>query len=172
LPGVESTSTVPSPVDVPARLSSAQKRDLLGQTVAAVITTALIAAPFITPPAGSGDVSSETTLPAQSLVSVVPSVTAVSRGVPVRKIQRPRAATRAAATVAPWYVRASVDADRTLMATAMPAMTLQPQVVATAGDTRGDRDTARRPLSRRLTGWLTGDGSVTVRPFPTLATAR
>jgi hypothetical protein len=33
-------------------------------------------------------------------------------------------------------------------------------------------DTPRRPLARRLAGFLTGDGTHTIRPFPTVSTER
>jgi len=158
---VESTSLVPSLVDVPARLSSAQKRDLLGQAVAAVITTALIAAPLLTSPSGSVDVSSETTLPAQSFaaaVTAVPAEATISRVLP----RRPRVS------------RARIRTEGTLMASAVPATTMQPAAVGTSGyagvvDAVPERAGTRKPLSRKLMTWLTGDGTVSVRPFPTIA---
>lgn len=158
---MESTSIVPSLVDVPARLSSAQKRDLLGQAVAAVITTALIAAPLLTPPPGSVDVSSETTLPAQSFaaaVTAVPAEATISRALP----QRPRVS------------RARVRVEGTLMASAVPSSVMQPAAVGTSGyagavDAAPERTGVRKPLSRKLTNWLTGDGTLSVRPFPTVA---
>lgn len=158
---METTSIVPSPVDVPARLSSAQKRDLLGQAVAAVITTALIAAPLITPPSGGAD-AADGTLPAQSFAGAVTAV-AVTEG---RRVPRQQAVARPRA-----------HASGRLMAAAVPAIALQPQVVGTSGYTRAglgspSRSESRRPLSRKLTGWLTGDGTHTVRPFPTLAGGR
>ena len=158
---METTSIVPSPVDVPARLSSAQKRDLLGQAVAAVITTALIAAPLITPPSGSAD-AADGTLPAQSFAGAVTAV-AVTEG---RRVPRQQ-------TVA----RPRAHASDRLLAAAVPAIALQPQAVGTSGYTRAglespSRSESRRPLSRKLTGWLTGDGTHTVRPFPTLAGGR
>jgi hypothetical protein len=170
---VESTSTVSSPVDVPARLSPAQKRDLLGQAVAAVITTALIAAPLINPPSGGVDVSSETALPAQSFAGAVTAVAVQDAATPLTTARRPRGITRG-----------RVHTEGKLMASAVAPMTAQPQVIAmmqpraidTAGDAESvdaapERSSSRKPLSRRLTGWLTGDGTHTVRPFPTVAAA-
>jgi hypothetical protein len=138
-------------------LSSAQKRDLLGQALAAVITTALIAAPLITPSSGGPDVA-ESTLPAQSFAGTVPAIALAE--------ERPAAPQQVA--------RARVRASGRLMASAVPAMALQPRVMASTGYARlmtasAARSESRKPLSRKLTGWLTGDGTHTVRPFPTVA---
>ncbi|HET7698962.1 MAG TPA: hypothetical protein VFK57_24805 [Vicinamibacterales bacterium] len=121
-------------------MSQAQKRELLGQSVAAVITTALIAAPLILPPSGSAPVSSEAPLPAQSYAEMVPSVV-VADGTLSSPVVEPR---RRAA-------RPRVERSGTMAAAIAPS--------------RGD---VRKTLPRKLTGWLTGDGSVTVRPFPTV----
>jgi hypothetical protein len=170
---VESTSTVSSLVDVPARLSPAQKRDLVGQAVAAVITTALIAAPLINPPSSGADVSSETALPAQSFVGAVTAVAVKDAATPIATARRPRAITRG-----------RLRTDGRLIASAVPPMMMQPNVIAmtqlrtvgTSGyvpgvDAAPERSGSRKPLSRKVTGWLTGDGSHTVRPFPTFAVA-
>ena len=155
---MEATCTVPSPVDVPAQLSSAQKRDLLGQACAAVITMALMVFPFVASPADSADGM----LPAQSFAGAAPVVALADRHVaPLSRAvvpARPRATAR-------------------LMASAVPAIAMQPQVVETSGYMRGLesaslRSAPRRPLSRKLTGWLTGDGTHTVRPFPTIGSSR
>jgi hypothetical protein len=143
-------------------LSSAQKRALLGQAVAAVITTALMAAPFVTPPSGSADVSPETTLPAQSFARVVAAV-AVERA--SASVALPKSGTAARTRPRP---------EPRLMAAAVPAIALQPVAVGTSGYSRGaaavtERAGSRKGLSTRVAGWLVGDGSVTVRPFPTVS---
>lgn len=166
--GVEPNSTVTTFVEVPARLSWAQKRDLAGQAVAAVVTTALIAAPFITPPPGSRGASSEPTLPAQSFVGVAAAVS-VADADPI-SVVRPRA--RAAARPA----RARLETR--LVANAGPAVAIQAEAIGTSGASGSvavaemdvDRETQRKPLARKLTGWLTGDGTHAIRPFPTVAT--
>lgn len=138
---METTCNVPTPVDVPARLSHAQKRELLVQAVAAVITTALIAAPLITPPAGGAHVSSETALPAYSFAGVVHAVAVAdvdTRIIRVTPPARARARTR---------VRTEI------------------QGIANATNERSE---PRKALGRKLTGWLTGDGTIAVRPFPTV----
>ena len=38
--------------------------------------------------------------------------------------------------------------------------------------TSAAREEPRKPLSRRLTGWLTGNGTHSVRPFPTIPADR
>ena len=158
---MEATSTLSAPVDVPARLSSAQKRDLLGQAFAAVVTTALIAAPFLGPSSGSTE-SPEGPLPAQSFAGAVSVVTVAERA----NVPRPRP-----------IVRAKRPAAERLMASAVPVTMLQPQAVVASGDLRDLDDTPmrsapRKPFSRKLTGWLTGDGTHTVRPFPTIPSVR
>lgn len=140
---MESTSTVSSPVDAPARLSSAQKRDLFGQAVAAVITTALIAAPLIVPGAvRETGTWGEAALPAHSFAGPVAAV-----------------------------ALADAPSSQHLSVVARPS-----QVTGTSGTARAASDVprraARKPISRRLTGWLVGDGAHAIRPFPTVASSR
>jgi hypothetical protein len=150
LTGVEPTSTVTSPVDAPARLSSAQKRALMGPAFAAVITTALIAAPLLTPPSVlETDPWAGATLPAQSFAGPVAAVALAD----THPAPRPRR-----------EVRPSTHA--------VSAALLPSRPIGTSGIVPAVADVssraARKPLSRRLTGWLTGDGTHTVRPFPSV----
>lgn len=162
---MEPTSTVSSPVDAPARLSYAQKRDLLGQAVAAVLTTALIASPLITPAPGSGDAPLLTALPAESFAAPVAAVAAaaVMESTPRREWRRATSVAR--------------KLPSTRYVSVAPAPTaVAPRPVATAASTMGTasarRDLTRTTLSRRLTGWLTGSGTHPVRPFPSVSAAR
>ena len=145
MPAVEATCTVPTPVDVPARLSHAQKRELLAHAVAAVVTTALIAAPLVTPPAGSANVSSETVLPAHSYAGAVPAVA----------VEEVEALPVASPPPSPVRIRPRVRPE------ALVAANVAPQ--------RGE---GRKPLGRKLTGWLVGDGSIAIRPFPAVPEVR
>ena len=155
--GVEPTSIVSSPVDGPARLSSVQRRDLLGQAVAAVITTALIAAPLVTPPSETADVAS---LPAQSFAAAVAAVAVGD--MQTSPVVRERI--RVAAS------RARLRASTRFASAAVAPIAVLPQAVGTSGATPASAP--RKPLSRRLTGWLTGDGTHTVRPFPSVTPGR
>ena len=132
---MDGTSFLTSPLPAPARLSSAQKRALFGQALAAVITTALIAAPILTPPSGSVDATFETALPAESFAGIAMAVAVAQPAAP-----------RGRPTLVRGVSRAPIRTEGPVMARAV----------------------ARKPLSRKLTGWLTGDGTHTVRPFPTV----
>lgn len=156
---MEPTCNVPSPVDAPARLSYAQKRDLLGQAVAAVITTALIAAPLVTPATDAGVESPQAALPASSFAAPV-ALIAVADGVrsPLLQVGRP------------------AESRKRIRGVSYASMTSAPMagtgvVSETPVGTTG-REPARKPFSRRVAGWLTGNGTHTVRPFPTIAAGR
>jgi hypothetical protein len=160
---VEPTSTV-SPVDAPARLSSLQKRDLLGHAAAAVVTTALIAAPFVTPVRDGMNPWPDPALPAQSFAGVVASV-AISDASAYRASQEPSPSIVA---------RAKPRPAARLSTSPVAAIAPQPLAVGTSGTLRPAADVSaqgavRKPLSRRLTGWLTGDGTPKVRPFPSVS---
>ena len=160
---METASIAQSNVDVPARLSFAQKRDLVSQAFAAVVTTALIAAPFIGASPGSGDVASEAPLPAQSFARVVTAVAVAEPGVSPTLPDRPRAARPRLRTF-----------SARLQATPVTTIAMQPAFVTASADLRAtsERAESRKPLTRKLTGWLTGDGTVSVRPFPTVGAVR
>ena len=153
---------VPSPVDAPARLSDAQKRDLFGQTVAAVITTALIAAPLVTPrdtasgmAGGSADAVLASTV---SMVAAVPSPHVVEPS-----------GLRAAAPASPARrkLRASTGVGPAVLnAAPLTSTAYAPVLVPVSANVT--KEAPRKTLSRRLTGWITGSGTHTVRPFPTV----
>jgi hypothetical protein len=161
---VEPTSIVSSPVDAPARLSFAQKRDLLGQAVAAVVTTALIAAPLMPPTPDGGSGLPPAALPAASYAAPVASVAVADiAGSPIlRELSR-------------------TTARNKQRGTPLKAMTLVPDASQGPGLALADyvpvttdraREQPRKPLSRRLAGWLTGNGTHSVRPFPTVPADR
>jgi hypothetical protein len=153
---VEPSSTVSSLVDAPARLSPAQKRDLVGQAVAAVMTTALIAAPLITPV--------DAVLPAQSFAGPVPAVAFANTQTPPELARAMRPATRS-----------KPGTPARLVTNSLSTVGAQPLAVATSGSLGVAADSPavprRKPLSQRLTGWLVGDGTQSIRPFPSVNVA-
>lgn len=140
---------VSAPPDLnPVRLSRAQKRDLLGMSAAAVITTALIAAPAIVP--------REHEAPPLVVRSIVLATVAPIHA--AGQIQTPveiRMAERA------------VTARRRDSA-APPASARGTRVTAVAARL----DASGKPLARKLAELLTGDGTYIVRPFPTVPAER
>jgi membrane-associated protease RseP (regulator of RpoE activity) len=140
-------------------LSNPQKRDLLGQAVAAVITTALIAAPLITSGPDSGDTPPLAALPAQSFAAPVAAVAIDDLVVSVEGNELARARP----------VRRTPRGERG-DSLALAPMAVPPQRVAMAAGV--PRALPRKPLSRRLTGWLTGSGTHAVRPFPSVSADR
>jgi hypothetical protein len=152
--GMDATRNVGDLRDDSVRLSSAQKRDLLGMSAAAVITAALMVAPAILPrdqdptPLASRSVPSITTAPVLVATRFEPPVVVTT--MPARHILMTR---RTATGSAAWAPR--------------PATTTATVVAVTAR-----MDTPRKPLARRLAGFLTGDGTHAIRPFPTIPTER
>ena len=150
------------PSENAVRLSSAQKRDLLGMSAAAVITTALIAAPILLPhdtgipPLVDPAIITAQAVPVPLLIqSISPSTftaratPSASAAVPARRRERPasspvRLASRSISTTSP---------------------------VLVAVNTTGVRASSK-PLGKRIAGIFTGDGTYSVRPFPTISTER
>ena len=160
---MEPTSTVSSPVDASARLSFAQKRDLLGQAVAAVVTTALIAAPLISPTPDGGGMPLAA-LPAASYAAPVASVAVADiAGSPILR--------ELAKTTARKRLRGTPFNSMTLVPDARqdPGLAAASEVPVT---THAAGEQPRKPLARRLTGWLTGNGTHPVRPFPSIPAGR
>jgi hypothetical protein len=155
-------------------LSSAQKRDLAGQAVAAVITTALIAAPLVSPSVRGAAGWADAALPAQSYAGPVIAVAvADTQGWPaLRIVSRPPASSnvRPAGRLSAHALPAVA-----LPAVAVPAVAV-PEAVGTSGEGPITPEPAargiRKPLSQRLSGWLVGDGSHSIRPFPSIASVR
>ena len=129
----------------PKQLSLAQKCDLAAQAIAAVVTSALIAAPFI-----SGGVR-ETPQIESVMVTSAPAVSLVDTPqLPPPNVAAPRRARATASKI-------------TLAARPLPAAFAEPARLDSA-----KKDEARKPFGRRLAGIFIGNGSATVRPFPTI----
>jgi hypothetical protein len=129
----------------PKKLSLAQKCDLAAQTIAAIVTSGLIAAPFIT------GVVRETPRIESVMAISAPAVPLV--GTP--QLPPPNVAAPRRARVPP--------SKGTFAARPVPAAFAPParlDVVKT--------DDAKKPLGRKLAGLFIGDGTHTVRPFPTV----
>ena len=120
--------------------------------MAAVITTALIAAPLIT--------RIDAVLPAQSFAGPVVAVAFADAQAPAALrpavYSKPRAAGR-------------------LSTNPLSGVAMLPAAVGTSGNLRSTPELSvvagRKPLSRRLTGWLVGDGTHSIRPFPSVTVA-
>ena len=130
----------------PKQLSLAQKCDLAAQAIAAVITSALIAAPFIT-----GGVQ-ETPRIESVMVTSAPAVSLVD----TPQLPPPNVA-------APRRARVTTAVKGTFAARPVPAVFAEPARVDVA-----KKDEGRKPFGRKLAGLFIGDGSHTIRPFPTI----
>ena len=129
----------------PKRLSLTQKCDLAGQAIAAIVTSGLIAAPFLT------GVVRETPRIESVMVTAAPAVPLVE----TPQLPPPNVAAPRRSRTAP--------VKSTFEARAVPA--------AFVDSGRADamkKDGSRKPLGRKLAGIFIGDGSHTVRPFPTI----
>jgi len=152
------------PSENAVRLSSAQKRDLLGMSAAAVITTALIAAPILLP--------HDTGVPA-----LVDPVAITAEAVPVPALIQSIGPSTLNVHVMPAAVTVTPPPTRRrerpmpppqARLTSRPMTTSAPLLVAV--NTTGSR--ASKPLGKRLAGLFIGDGTYSVRPFPTVSTER
>ena len=127
------------------RLSLTQKCDLAGQAIAAIVTSGLIAAPFIT------GVVRETPRIESVMVISAPAVPLVE----TPQLPPPNVAAPRRARTAP--IKA------TFAARAVPVA-----LVDTGRMDPAKKDGSRKPLGRKLAGLFIGDGTHTVRPFPTI----
>ena len=150
--------------DASVRLSSAQKRDVMSMFAAATITAGLMVAPAIAPHdqyvalLASRSVHPITTAPVVVASRFVESPIVTTARRPVRA-----AAVRRAMTP-PALVASAVRTPPVVVAV---NARLEPPVVLNAR-----LDNPRKPLGRRLAGFLTGDGTHSIRPFPTVSTER
>jgi hypothetical protein len=141
--------------DASVRLSRDQKRDIASMVVAAVITAGLIVAPAIAPRD-----QAVALLASRSVEPIAGSPLLVDVRFEPPVVVTPRARVRTAG-----ITRRSLTSSPVSIATPVAAM---PDVVTVSAR----MDTPRRPLARRLAGFLTGDGTHTIRPFPTVSTER
>jgi len=144
------------------RLSRAQKRDLLGMSAAAVITTALIAAPILLPhdsgvpaPVDPAAITADAVPVPLLIQSIHPSTLTAN-------------VTPAAVTAAPLRRRARPAAAPQARLASRP-MTMSTPVLVAVNTTPSH---ASKPLGKRIAGLFTGDGSYSVRPFPSISTER
>ena len=137
------------------RLTSVQKWDLMGMTVAALISVGLLSAPILmTRPAFSqrpAAVDAAAQAPVTVVTTLVEAKVTPAR-VPARRVTR--VAQRARQRNQP-------------IAIAQPIVTAQPVAIA---KTVAAPPVSRKPLSR-LARLVAGDGSYSVRPFPTVPTS-
>jgi hypothetical protein len=150
------------PSDSGVRLSNAQKRDLLGMSAAAMITTALIAAPML--------------LPHDSLPAFVDPAIITAGAIPTPSLIQSLSApapqyrvVRASAAAVPQRrrERAPLPASPVQLASTPVAVSAPVLVAMETSSTRPPK-----PLGKRIAGLFTGDGTYTVRPFPTISTER
>jgi len=152
------------PSENAVRLSSAQKRDLLGMSAAAVITTALIAAPILLPhdagvPALVDPVAiTAEAVPVPALIQSIGPSTLNVHVMPAAVTVTPPPTRRRERPMPPPQARL----------TSRPMTTSAPLLVAV--NTTGSR--ASKPLGKRIAGLFIGDGTYSVRPFPTVSTER
>jgi hypothetical protein len=141
--------------DASVRLSRAQKRDIASMFVAATITAGLIVAPAI-----ARRDQALALLASRSVepIAGAPLLMDARLEPPVVVTPRPRVRTAG-------ITRHSLTASPVSIATPLATM---PEVVTVSAR----MDVPRRPLARRLAGFLTGDGTHTIRPFPTVSTER
>jgi hypothetical protein len=163
------------------RLSAAQKRDLVGQAVAAVITAALIAAPLVVPRETDALRATNTPIAAPLVTArVVAAAPAAVPGAPAPVGGAPAAIAGDPAAVAgpPTAVLVSLAApsiarrERAVSALLVVQAEHAAPPVTAASTASAGRDAPRKALGRRFAVLLTGDGSHSVRPFPTVATTR
>ena len=130
----------------PKHLSLTQKCDLAAQTVAAIVTSGLIAAPFIT------GVVRETPRIESVMVISAPAVSLVD----TPQLPPPNVA-------APRRARATTALKGTFAARPVPAAFVEPARIDAQ-----KKDEGRKPFGRKLANLFIGDGSHAIRPFPTI----
>jgi hypothetical protein len=149
------------PPETAVHLSSAQKRDLLGMSAAAMITTALIAAPMLLPREHAAPALVDPAIISASAVPTPALIQALTVRADDRGTSRPSTILKKRRDRAPLPSAPPRLASRRVAATAP---------VLVAMNTATSRPS--KPLGKRLAGIFTGDGTYAVRPFPTIATER
>lgn len=152
--GVAPNPTTLAPASPKPRLSIGQRCDLAGQILAAVITSGLIAAPFI---AGTSLNDAPRIEGVVSLVSPSPLPVLSEPQLPAPSLPAPRRARSAARLRAPLQSRPVTLVNFTA-------------AVGTTGriDFPEKKDGFRKTFGRKLAGLFIGSRSVPVRPFPTV----
>ena len=159
------------PSENAVRLSSAQKRDLLGMSAAAVITTALIAAPILLPHQTGIPLLVDPTVITASAVPTLALIPTISSSTLDTHVAR------SAAAPAPTRrrERAPLTSYSSSSYSSAPVRLASRPIAAAAPVLMAVNTTSVRPsktFGKRLAGIFTGDGTYSVRPFPTISTER
>ena len=151
--------------DASVRLSLAQKRDIASMVVAAAITAGLIVAPAIAPRDQAVALLASRSVPAlTSAPFIVDSRLEPAVVVPTPSSARPTRSRRHTAIAPALY---DLSASPVTAAALTVRARQQDPVAVTAR-----LESSRKPLARRLASFLTGDGTHSIRPFPTVSTER
>ena len=138
------------------------------------MTTALIAAPLVTPGSGTAPLAARSidSLPGYALPIETPAaLLRMTWSTDLAPAAVPRIAERASAgeviAAAPLprrRVRSTPLVSRAVNQIALNEISVAPAAVTVAASAA--REIPKKTLSRRLTGWLIGSGTPAVRPFP------
>jgi hypothetical protein len=152
--------------DASVRLSRDQKRDIASMVVASVITAGLIVAPAIAPRDQAVALLTSRSVPTlTSAPFIVDSRLEPPVVVTTTSSARPSRSRRTTSGIAPALYHSSASPVTPAVLTVRARQ--QDPVVVTAR-----LESSRRPLARRLAGFLTGDGTHPIRPFPTVSSER
>ena len=157
--------------DASVRLSGAEKRDIASMFVAATITAGLIVAPAVAPRD-----QYVTLLASRSVPSLTSTPLTVDSRFESPVVATPRPSVRAVTTHRTASIATTTSTSPTWnlspIATALPAVVAANENLETPVVVTAQLDAPRKPLARRLAGFFTGDGTHTIRPFPTVSTER
>jgi hypothetical protein len=157
--------------DASVRLSSAEKRDIASMFVAATITAGLIVAPAVAPRD-----QYVTLLASRSVPSLTSAPLTVDSRFESPVVNTPRPSVRASGTTRRTAPIATTSTPPTWnpsrITTTLPAVVAVNENLETPVVVTERLDAPRKPLARRLAGFFTGDGTHTIRPFPTVSTER
>jgi len=164
------------PSENAVRLSSAQKRDLLGMSAAALITTALIAAPILLPHQSGIPLLVDPTVITASAVPTLALIPTISSSTLDTHVARSAAAStptrrRERAPLTSYSSSSSYSSSYS----SGPVRLASRPIAASAPVLMAVNTTSVRPsktFGKRLAGIFTGDGTYSVRPFPTISTER
>jgi hypothetical protein len=152
------------PAETAVRLSCAQKRDLLGMSAAAMVTTMVIAAPWLIPSEPAAPMLVD---PAVLSVSAVPAPAMIAS---INEGTFDRGAVPASTVAKKRRERTAILSSPARLASTPMLTTNAPVVVAAAAVTMPPSNA--KPLGKRIAGLFTGDGTYTVRPFPSIPAER
>lgn len=166
------------PSENAVRLSSAQKRDLLGMSAAAVITTALIAAPILLPHQTGIPLLVDPTVITASAVptlALIPTISSSTLDTHVARSVAASTPTRRRERAPLTSSSSSYSSSSSSSSSSGPVRLASRPIAASAPVLMAVNTTSVRPsktFGKRLAGIFTGDGTYSVRPFPTISTER